>query len=892
MDQTKSYSLDATTLNELVTVPTSLIPSSQSQIDDKKKNSSSEEILKWARILKITENLNITGETFETIQVAALTALGIDITSKESATCINVIPPQLPNQSVTPLDAHQNQKLYEERALEQRLRHLVQASAPWGAIKPIILRILQQTESAEMTARCLEISMMQNAFQIGEELLNIGLHRFPSSYFLIHAAIRNRMAMQNLRTRACRILDKLLLSYKEFDSLTPLERLYIFLALAEGPDEATAFMFFKRNFRVLLGVAESQKENTGIPPSEILLSGGKIALSLGYITEARDLLSQIKDPGPDYETALRILLDHRFLERSQDSTYTQKLALAPDTRERLLLLKEFLDNTRKLGGFLDKKRPELNDILANPLPLVGENPEDWARLSKLLVAYGDLENLLPNLLQLFRDHALTYHAPLYDTALWEGPRQNTCSSARDRYWTGVGLIHYYVAEGPGAENQLWDAKKLIEEARKDFHKAHLMIPGVNIVSLPHEWKELHKYAFSYTSKNSLLLEIDRTRMLEQLKICQNEQTVTRQDIEGYLAQPFCPKTTKTSPEIYTRLLNFARNAPALEYQILLRRGALTHLTNQDLHKIWRLSIENQTPDLSWRSATILKYRGALVKQVEYAWNISGEKRSVYPIMLPTPSMAMAVLKDFTPAAHRFIQALITVGPQLPELLGILDPESRTSKPKQYAALSPEYKTLTHLTKIPWLPQPTKKYLYFEGHSNLDQLVPPFASYLPANSWCFVLNYIAESLGIFAWKWSVKDLGEKMASLMAKIAIRQNAHKQPANITKWLKSLSPEQKTAWQDHSVLSRSLSDSEAQEALGIALIRWSTLIVQNHLQALESLNHMKAPAFMIWDLEQFILSQVYSDIRSVLNTKSRIMVPIALQSLPSIIEAPSQNH
>ena len=61
---------------------------------------------------------------------------------------------------------------------------------------------------------------------------------------------------------------------------------------------------------------------------------------------------------------------------------------------------------------------------------------------------------------------------------------------------------------------------------------------------------------------------------------------------------------------------------------------------------------------------------------------------------------------------------------------------------------------------------------------------------------------------------------------------------------------------------------DRMAQEALASFLCRLATVIYQNHFMALTSLQAMRAPVGIIWDLETFILGESYSDIRMKLQT------------------------
>ncbi len=840
-----------------------------------------ESMLVWARLLRVGKDLRIDSQSLDSIESSMLEALGME---PGPAAVVQPKPPLDP-------------ALQAENALEQKLRHLIEASAPWESLKPVLLKLIQGTASPQMAARCCEVALIhgppethinqERLAEIHLEVIASAYGRHPSFYLLIHQALRLKLVLQNFRSHHSKVLDQILVHFKDHDSLTPLERLYLFIYLSEGNDTVSAYMYFKRYQKHILQSAKTYQDQTGILYAQVLLTGGKLALKLGYIQESRETLALIDEHGVEYETALRLLLDHRFLQPSNEPSYLEQIIAASTVDARLSCLQSFFDSTRRLGGFQDRHRPELNDLLMAPFDWMGDDVTAWAKVSKLLVANSDLENLLPNLYQVFRDNALQFHRPDLDHALWEGPRQSLQETHRDRYWRGVGLLHFYLTEGPQEENFLWQAKTLVEESLKNWHHSHLLLPGNTLINLPFEWKELHKYGYSYTAKNNLILEVDRMRMLVQLRICQNQQIVTIKDIESYLALPFSSQNRGTSPEIFTRLLSMARQHPQLEHQILLRRAALTHLTNQDLDRLWHLGQKTSDSDLSWRCATLIKCRGSLSKQVLYAWNISGEKRSHYPIMIPSKAMVLGSIKDLSPSAHRFLHALLVVGPRLPELLHILDAASTTTRPKSYPSGSPEHKIKQLLAKIPWLPQPGKKYIYHDGRSNLDRLVPPFANLLPTNPWSMTFNYVCESLGIYAWNWSLKDLGHRMSLVVARIASRQGLQKQPLRVTKWLRALTPEERTAWQDLASLARIISDDECVEALGFGICRWTMIILQNHAQGIESLMQMRAPAAMIWDLEQFVLGEFYGEIRSIMKTRSKIMIPAALQQLQSIIQS-----
>src|SRR5690606_18051669 len=115
-----------------------------------------------------------------------------------------------------------------------------------------------------------------------------------------------------------------------------------------------------------------------------------------------------------------------------------------------------------------------------------------------------------------------------------------------------------------------------------------------------------------------------------------------------------------------------KKAPALEISLILERGRQTHLTNADLQRVWTLASGRRDSDLAWRVASVLEARQSLVPQVRHAWQISGERRSQYPFLPPSPKAVERCLTGFKRAEARLAHAIFVVGKELPELLAILD----------------------------------------------------------------------------------------------------------------------------------------------------------------------------------------------------------------------------
>jgi hypothetical protein len=118
-----------------------------------------------------------------------------------------------------------------------------------------------------------------------------------------------------------------------------------------------------------------------------------------------------------------------------------------------------------------------------------------------------------------------------------------------------------------------------------------------------------------------------------------------------------------------------------------------------------------------------------------------------------------------------------------------------------------------------------------------------------------------------------------------MAGRQDMRRHSSKVAGWLKNLNPEQRSAWLDLTSLSRSLDDETARDAMAVFVTRLATIIYQNHVVALQSLQVMRANVNILWMLESWILSQEYQNVRKALGCESRIPVPNLLLKMDSVL-------
>lgn len=828
--------------------------------------------LRLARLMRMARDLELSDETRALVRALLLQRLGQEPEVSIAPAPDPAAVPQAPRPGATARPKAAPVYGGHTDHIELKIRQLVEAEAGWERLEPLAWELFSLRPDAGTAARVLEIVFLHGTTTDVESVLAKLQQHAPDFFRAVHPAVRAHLVVRFWREGGGDRLVSVLFRDKDQDYLQPVERLFIYHGLAQSRDHATAYIYFRRYKRELIDAVQSLGAHVGLSLPRFLLGVGGMAVDLGYDKDARELLEQISPDDPEHDEALGLLLDAAADKtKAGRSHYAEMLLQHTDSRERLALIGKFLGATRGLGGFKDRNRPALNEILKNPLEWLGEDPEIYGELSEMLIRNKDLVGLLPSIHELFRAQATKFLSPVLDGALWQGPLGLEPTTPRECFFRGVALLHQYVSCGLAAERSLWLARELILEARREAREP-----------LPSEWKDLHKAATGWVAKNHYLTEPDRQRMLLQLKVALDPGSVITSDVEEYLEH------TDTPPvHVLGKLerLAEAKGAPALECRLLLKRAELTHLTNSDINRLWQLANQRKDADLAWRVATVLHARRALTPSVRHAWEISGEKRTQYEFVPPSRQAVERCVRGLSPKAARLAFACLHVGPVLPELLAILDEGAKVMRPSGNPADSIEAAADKLLSSLSWLATPKRRFLFSTDTALGATAVPAFMQKLPTNAWSILVARLADRLGGNAWGFQLSRLHGQIADLIPRLAARQDLRRHSTKVARWLKDLTAEQRGAWTDLGQLTRAFDDASAQDALAMFICRLATVMHQNHHMALTSLQAMRASAAVIWDLEQFLVSDAYSDLRKNLDTQNRVIVPNALQRLSSIV-------
>lgn len=755
--------------------------------------------------------------------------------------------------------------------LEYHIRRAVEADVPWKNIEPYAWKMFDIDHSAMMAGKLVELSYLQGGLQAAIETMET-LSKMNMRYF---QHVHERLKIPLIVSLWCRtevtLLTELIADSVNEAGLSPLERYFAFWQSLHGSDPGRPVMYYQKHKAALHAAAEEYGDKVGFSENKFLLVLGRLHLELGMEENARILLEKITTNAKEYSDALDTLLKLKITKNNNGhSIYAAKLNAEPEWQKRIHLLNMFFVNCRRLGSFRDKNRPALNEVLVDPLKWFPKTVEAWSALSEIISENFDLQFILPELTRIFRENAFVMHSPELDKALWSGIIAHSKGNRpSEKYFLGVAKLHYYLASAsPTCEKALWDAKELVDGANTDQ-------------SLPYakDWQDFHRFSFQYVAKSVYHTEKNREQQMRQLKVATDARLLAMSDISRYLEDCKFP-----SLEVLTNLQYIAKNRMQhdIETEIILRRAKLSHLTNRDIENIWSLAVKQNDWDMAWRSISILQQRKKVNNAISQAWQISGEKRSFYPLINLGQKHLLTFVDDFDGDERKLVQSLLQVGPQIPELLSLLDTSTKTSKLRQYRPDSIEAKSLQFLDSLTWLPIPKKNYQFsLDGIGSSSENTPFFLNSMPNNQWSFIFQQLANRLGITSWNWKLSRLHAQIEDIIPRLVNRQDLLKSSTKISKWMRSLSPEQRSAWHDIAKLSAALDDKTAAYAIYRFLVRATTLICVNHLEALKSLYAMKIPVFIIWDYETWLLTSSYSGYRTALGLNSKVSVPRSLRGL-----------
>lgn len=756
---------------------------------------------------------------------------------------------------------------------EMRLRRKIEAEQSWTAFRVEAWQLYESFPRPEMAARISELAFLYGSVNELEDVLSSLSKQSVEFLPLLELQMHSHMIVKLWQGKRFQLLDSILFRKEIALRLQPVERLYCCWSYIERGQVEQAYRFYRRYEQELVNAQKHYGTLVRKQSSELALVIGRAALQMEDESLAVKLLESIPQDAHEFQKALDLLLDlHVERDEAGFCAYGQKLNRELDWKARVGLFDSFLIRIQRVENGLPRERAALNALLADPLKWVPESPEAWQMMAELLLQYSKLEPLLPNILKTFSDRAVQYHKPSYEHALWAPVLDHDFGNpVRTWFWRSIALMHEFVWGLGQDETRLWEARRVYLEASAHHGKA-----------LPISWQTLHRALLQWIQKSERLNEILRNKLLLAAKLVGETRDLSEQDISAYLTNVPMP-----SAIVLDLLETLARERQqwGLELFILDRKAAIYHHTNQSLDRLWELGAQLKRPDLCWRAATLLKARTVMRPELDRHWAISGEKRRDFPINDLTDAHVKRIVQSFEGYERKLVESLLSVGPLIPELLAGLHQHLVPLKKTKDQSVAEE-QAQEALDKASWLFTPKK--MFSPNPSGLWQPKPLFFSNLIDSKWSMIFVGLAQRLGLTVWEWQLSLLNQQIENLVPKMT-RGVEETATGKVGRWLRNLTPQQRKSWYEFAQMPKRFDDEKAQEILGRFLVRLTTAMHQDHLMALRNLEKMRAPLRLRWDLENWIVSEAYGDIRKSLASHASGQFPEDVYRMKPSVDVPS---
>lgn len=750
------------------------------------------------------------------------------------------------------------------------LRRKIEAVQNWAGFKAEAWRLYERFPRPDTAARLVELCLMYgHAHDLEDVLTNLNRHSIEY-YTLLQNQTRGQVVTKLWQAKRQEFLDQFLFRKDLLLKLNSLERWYGVWSMIDRGQGEHAYRWFKRNDGEIWNTQKQYGSTFGKSDTELAYALGQNAFKSEDEGTAIKLLETIPNTAPEFNRAIDLLLDLR-VERDEKGfcVYGQKLNRELDWKARVGLFDSFLMRIQRVEHLVPKDRAALNALLVDPLRWFPETPEAWELVSEMLLQFAGLEMLLPNIFRTFTDRATQYLKPPFEHALWAPVLDHDFRQpVKTWYWRSIALLHEF-AWGLGQdEKKLWESRQLYHEAL-----AHEGKP------LPFSWMQIHRGLTQWISKSDRLEETARIRLLLMAKLCGETREVSEEDVTSYLTHMQQP-----SFEVLNTLETLARERGqwGLELFVQGRKASLLHHTNASLNRVWELGAMLKRSDLCWRVATLLQSRQALSPELERHWSICGEKRRDFPILMLGDSQMKRIVQVFEGYERRLIEAILSIGPLVPELLAGLNEHLLPLK-KSKPLTKTESAVQEVMDKMTWLVPARKQ---FSANPNgLWATKPVFFSNLVDSKWSVIFGSLAQRFGIAAWDWQLSLLNQQIETLVPRMS-RTSESVAAGKVGRWLRALTPQQRKAWYELAQMSKRFDDGKAQEVLGRFLVIITTSMHQDHLGALQNLERMRAPLRLRWDLENWISSDAYGEIRKSLGSHAAGHFPDEVYRMAALVQ------
>ncbi|MFK7825027.1 MAG: hypothetical protein AB8G05_12805 [Oligoflexales bacterium] len=823
------------------------------------KQSSLSESLKWIRAYREASSLELSPSILDYMKNELLNKLGDYLPSQKSE-----LPSDTPG------------KIKEKKSREQvelELRKLIKSNASWQSIAARAWQLFRCHPTGKTGANLIEIAFLYGGLKescaVLEKLLDSDTRNI---YQKIHPAVRAQLLCHMWSHQKEAKIWLYLGDNQHRDWLHNFEKLLLFIFLNKQRQASLCWLFFRSHqIAIEKGIKEIGKQ-IGVSLSSVHFLAARQAIQLGRIEEASQLIQTIPPKASEYKECLKLLHGLGTHEDFfKDSSFYSRLSQAKNWQVKINLFESFLEQLNSPEPPPAKDLLSVNALLAKPLDWLPEEGVAWEQLSTLLIRYVDLIKQLPNLTKVFIDHTYLLKPQELDLGLWRPLVQYTGQTTELKPLIAIAKVHYFLCTlSEFNEEVLFEARReLLNIQDTQTHK----LQGFQL------WSTVWEWLFGILDKNQDLTPTKKSRLLTLALACKDPLTLSCEEIAEYL------KASYTRPPWYTisEFQRLAQEKQANELEllcILKNKCSCNHFTNKELERLWHLSIKRNRSDLAWRTISILTNRCSIPEPIRLAWEISGEHKKQYPFIKPSPKQIDQCLIGFETNEVRLIWACVKLGVQVPILLAQVDKMIQIDKFNfSHFRLKESNKISQALESTKWFATPKRDYSFIGQPGNKGFATPAFGEIVLPNPWNHLVATICHRMGMASWKWRLSNISQAIKDLKPKPSQGWQPFAKEHSLGKWIKTLDAEQKSAWQDLSHISQKMSDEQSFRALSCFVVRLATLIHQSHHLAIYSLQKMRAPIFLIWDLEAWILSPAYSRLRVECQWEHDIDIPSSLQ-------------
>ena len=823
------------------------------------KQSSLSDSLKWIRAYRKASSLDLSPSILDYMKSELLNRLG------------DYLPDSKSKHDPSPSEKPKVPKSREQVELE--LRTLIKKNANWQAISERAWQLFRCQPTSKTGANLVEIAFLygglREACAVLEKLLGT---KAKNIYEKVHPAVRAKLLSYMWGQNKSSRIWVYLADNQHQAWLLGFEKLMLFIFLSTENQASLCWLFYRTHQKAIEKGVKEVGPQINLSLSGVNFLAARQAVQLGRVEEASQLIKTIPPSANEYKEGLKLLHSlgtHEDFFKS--SSFYARLSQATNWQSKINLFESFLEQVKTTEPTPAKDLLSLNGLLAQPLEWFPEDALAWEQLSKVLIHYADQSKHLPNLTRVYIDHAFTLKSSDLDLSLWRPLVSHSKPHRELKALTAIAKVHVFL-------DTLQDYnEEALFEARHDLLNLHKENESKPSGYQP--WPTVWEWVYGVVEQKQDLAPSKKSRVYALLLACKDPLNLSCDEIELYLKSSY----TKPPGFALTEFQELARAKRANELELLCllkNRSSENHFTNKELKRLWHLCVKRNKSDLAWRTISVLSNRCKVPEPIHIAWEISGERKKQYPCIKPTPRQIDHCLTGFKTDEVRLIWACLKLGVQVPILLSQVDKLIQIDKFYfNHFRLKESSKINQALDSIKWLATPKRDYSFAGQPGSKGFMTPAFGEIVLPNSWNHLVATICHRMGMASWKWRLSNINQAIKELKPAANQGWQPFSKEHSLSKWIKTLEPEQKSAWQDLSHICNTLSDEQGFRAISCFVVRLATLIHQSHFLALYSLKKMRAPIYLIWDLEAWILSPTYSQLREEKQWQHTIGVPHSLQ-------------